>query len=87
MNLKIHINPYKKMNYDAIEIHPVHKEFDEGGIITYYEVCDLKDNPDLFSVYGHLPEGGIECISDHYNAQDAIKFAEWLGKKVFIGSS
>lgn len=57
--------------YDNYEIHPVvaldkdnNPTRDEAKIVAYDQCAE--DDPDLFmwSVYGHLPTGGIECIAD-----------------------
>jgi len=33
--------------------------------VTRYEKCDWNDpNARLWSVYGHLPQGGVECVAD-----------------------
>lgn len=64
--------------FDNYEIHPViglDKENqptkDETKIVAYDQCAE--DDPDLFmwSVYGHLPEGGIECIADCASKEDA----------------
>lgn len=66
------------MRFDNYEIHPVvaldkdnQPTKDESKIVGYDQCAD--DDPDLFmwSVYGHLPEGGIECIADCASKEDA----------------
>lgn len=75
--MDIHTN-----QYDAFEIHPcvlldIHgkpvSRDDPGGM--YYEQCDESD-PDIavWSLYGHLPEGGLDHIRD-YNTRDEAKNA------------
>lgn len=63
--------------FDNYEIHPVvalNKDSqptkDESKIVGYDQCAE--DDPDLFmwSVYGHLPQGGIECIADCANKED-----------------
>lgn len=64
--------------FDNYEIHPVvaldkdnRPTKDEAKIVGYDQCAE--DDPDLFmwSVYGHLPEGGIECIADCASKEDA----------------
>lgn len=57
------------MNYDSYEIHPC--ILLDG---QHYEQCD-EDNPNIavWSVYGHIPTGGLECISDHATKDEAEK--------------
>lgn len=64
--------------FDNYEIHPVvaldkdnQPTKDEAKIVGYDQCAD--DDPELFmwSVYGHLPEGGIECIADCASKEDA----------------
>lgn len=64
--------------YDHYQIHPVvaldkdgQPTQDESKIVGYDQCAE--DDPDLFmwSVYGHLPQGGIECIADCVNTDAA----------------
>lgn len=66
-------------HFDNYQIHPVvaldkdgQPTKDESKIVGYDQCAE--DDPDLFmwSVYGHLPQGGIECIADCVN-EDAAK--------------
>ena len=43
--------------------------------------CERVDHPkdaQFWSVYGHLPEGGVECFEDFKTEQEANAFAEKL---------
>lgn len=51
------------MKYDAFEVHPVAEYTGKDGQ-TYCEVCE-ESEAHFWSVYGHLPEGGIECLADY----------------------
>lgn len=64
--------------FDNYQVHPVvaldkdnQPTKDEANIVGYDQCAE--DDPDLFmwSVYGHLPEGGIECIADCTSKEDA----------------
>lgn len=64
--------------FDNYEIHPVvaldkdnQPTKDEAKIVAYDQCAD--DDPDLFmwSLYGHLPEGGIKCIADCSSKEEA----------------
>lgn len=65
--------------YDAIEVHGVrnlnHEDDEEG---THYEVDD--ENPELYSVYLHCIEGGIECIGDFSTLTLATGYADEISK-------
>jgi hypothetical protein len=53
--------------YDAIEVQGVSKDEDE--------ICEVdNDNPQFFSTYAHLREGGVECIGDFATAADALEY-------------
>lgn len=47
------------MKYDAFELSPV--KVDARG---FTERCSRDDNPTMWTVYGHLPEGGVESLVD-----------------------
>ncbi len=48
--------------YDAVEVHGVR---DTGPLPDGSTCCEVDDDqPQFFSVYGHLREGGVECIGD-----------------------
>lgn len=55
-------------DYDAIELHPCWKA---GDVI---ERCS-PDEADMWSVYLHLREGGVECIGDLDSLSEAKAFA------------
>jgi hypothetical protein len=68
---------------DAFEVHPVKKieEYD------CFEICEDED-ADMWSVYQHLTEGGIECIADFETEKDALSFQKILeiACKMFVKS-
>lgn len=57
--------PVGRSGFDAFEIHPcVVVGLGEDGK-PILETCDPEsDRIDMWSVYGHLPHGGIECVGD-----------------------
>lgn len=71
--------------YDNYEIHPVvaldkdnQPTKDEAKIVGYDQCAE--DDPNLFmwSVYGHLPEGGIRCIADCASKDEAVRIRDAL---------
>lgn len=61
-------------HYNRIEVHGVrnlNEPDDPAG--THYEVDD--DNPELYSVYLHLVEGGVECVGDFSTHSMAMDYA------------
>ncbi|UUA74248.1 hypothetical protein [Cellvibrio sp. QJXJ] len=66
--------------YDAIEVHGVvnlNEEDDPEG--TYYVIDD--ENPELYSVYLHCTEGGIESVGDFSKHAMAMEYAEELSSQ------
>lgn len=60
--------------YDTIEIHGVrdlNPPDDPAG--THFEIDD--DNPELYSVYLHCVDGGIECVGDFSKHSMAMEYA------------
>ena len=67
----------KPASYDQIEIHGVinlNEPDDPDG--TQYVVED--DNPEIYSVYLHCVEGGIECVGDFSTHSMAMDYAKEL---------
>lgn len=58
--------------WDAVEVHPVYED-GEGTA----EVCEEGEQT-FYSVYLHLPEGGINCIADLATKELAMQFAELI---------
>ena len=77
--------------YDAFEMHPVAQRIEgvdacEDGPIM--EVCEEND-PEFhcWSVYGHVPGQGIECIADWKDkkiAEDMLDFFNRARRKQYI---
>jgi hypothetical protein len=64
-------------NYDAYEIHPCCAIEPPDGCekepdMEYVETCD-EDHPNIvcWSLYGHLPGTGIQCIGDYATRGEA----------------
>jgi len=68
-------------DYDALEIHGVREMMREAMGDRYNAekhgtMCEVDDeNPEFYSVYVHLAEGGVECIGDFETAEDARTYA------------
>jgi hypothetical protein len=62
-------------DYDGLEVHGVRDCADEFGI-TDGTACEVDDdgNPEFYSVYAHLREGGLECIGDFATGVDAVAY-------------
>ena len=54
--------------YDAYEIHGV-AEFGTGSDRFCEQVCE--DEAQFWSLYGHIPDEGLECIGDFKSRQAA----------------
>ena len=64
-------------NYDGLELAPVTEYEDRDGV----KYCERVDDPaeaQFWSVYGHLREGGVECLEDFDTEQEAASFAKEL---------
>ncbi|EEE42868.1 hypothetical protein [Roseibium alexandrii] len=55
---------------DALEIHPL-LNASETDDETWYEPCD-RDDAEIWGVYLHLKEGGIESLTDCQTEADAL---------------
>lgn len=56
--------------FDAFEVH---------GVVTKEACCEVDDaNPEFYSVYAHLREGGVECVGDFSNLNAARGYAVFL---------
>lgn len=67
-------------NYDAIEIHGARDVGDPGRPDS--TSCEVDDeDPQFFSVYVHLKEGGVECVGDHETRELAKDYASELSAK------
>ncbi len=63
-------------DYDGLEIHPV-RVYETREDKTFCEQCEPEE-ADFWSVYGHLIEGGVECIDDFAAEAQAERFASQL---------
>lgn len=64
--------------YDAIEIQGVRNLNDANDEETMFEVDN--ENPEQFSVYAHLVEGGVECVGDFGTHELASAYAIQIAK-------
>lgn len=66
--------------YDGVEVSPVIYVAEHD---IYAVVSEDYPNPDMWTVYLHCVEGGVESISDYPTKLEAYAFAEecqqWLG--------
>lgn len=65
--------------YDGLELSAVAEYEDKDGT-KYCERVDDPQEAQFWSVYGHLPEGGVECLEDFDKEQEASDFANMLLK-------
>lgn len=72
--------------YDNYEISPCTRteEPDKPGVF-YFEVCEPHE-ADVWTLYGHLPEGGVESIGDFATCEDAEQTFERITGIPFTGS-
>lgn len=67
-------------DYDGIEVHGVRNLLDGlSSDETQFEIDDR--NPQSFSVYVKLKIGGVDCVADCSEFDDAIEYARQLGKQ------
>jgi hypothetical protein len=67
--------------HDAIETHYVMFIDDpDNSDREYMEQCEI-DEAQLIGVYLHKPEGGIECITDHFNGRDAMRIVRYISNR------
>jgi len=64
-------------SYDGLELAPV-AEYQEADGRSFCERVDDPRDGHFWSVYGHLPVGGVECLEDFRSEQEATAFAECL---------
>ncbi len=73
--------------FDGYEVAPVHVETDGEtceGCLTGAEARELVRTVGgslIWSLYGHLPEGGAQCIADYATESDALTvYAQITGR-------
>jgi hypothetical protein len=67
---------YKFADYDGLEVAPCRDLFIDNDPTcgTCVERCSRAD-AEIWSVYGHCPEGGVECLEDFATEKAANTFA------------
>ena len=71
--------------YDALEVHTVATLHTVATFFDDYAeiICDGEDLPEegpvCWSLYGHIPNEGIECIGNFDSFEEACSVAEKLG--------
>jgi len=65
--------------FDGLEIHPCQIVGRDPDGTLYWEQCN-DEEAEVWSVYGHLLEGGIDCLEDYQTYAEAKTFAEELLK-------
>lgn len=67
-------------DFDALEVHGV-RDLNEPASDKGTQ-CEVDDeDPQFFSVYAHLVEGGVECVGDFERMAEASAYGERLGKQ------
>ncbi|MCG7911712.1 MAG: hypothetical protein JAY82_18255 [Candidatus Thiodiazotropha taylori] len=64
-------------SYDGLELAPV-AEYEGKESCKFCERVDDPKDAQLWSVFGHLPEGGVECLEDFPTEREAFNFANSL---------
>lgn len=76
--------PEQLENYDALEIHPMKDNASEMDEIeddsTYFEACE-PDEAEIWTVFLHYREGGIEALTDCDTKEMALSVAGVLSKR------
>jgi len=65
----------KAPKYDAYEIHAIDGD---GNNLTGDDADWIEANAHTWSIFGHLPEGGIDCIADFYYKGYAFDYYNYL---------
>jgi hypothetical protein len=76
---EIHARAKSVVRFDGLEISPVAEFKDSGDIF-----CERVDDPSeahFWSLYGHRPTGGVECIDDYDTEINATRAAVVLLEK------
>lgn len=71
--------PESIQKFDQIEYHPCKEFTGTDSFEKFVEQCEPEE-AEFWSVYGHLPGGGLSCIADVDTEQEAKEFAEFLQK-------
>jgi hypothetical protein len=69
---------YALSDYDGLEVAPCRNTLPEDcpeG--TCYERC-TREEAEIWSVYGRIPEGGVECLDDFRTEECATAWADYL---------
>jgi hypothetical protein len=67
--------------YDAFECHPCLKAGEDEAGNAVMEQCDeYAAGISVWSVYGHLVTGGLECLADFDDRSQAVEFVELIQK-------
>ena len=75
--------PRLPIAFDGYEVHGV-REFDEGGNKWCEQVPD--DGALFWSLYGHIPGEGVDCIGDFKTRQHAEEvYARITGRHYNVG--
>lgn len=63
----------KLCEFDDYEIHPVHYDVESNSCEPIFPWPDDLNDPEItmWSVYGHFPTGGVQCIADCYSFEVA----------------
>lgn len=65
--------------YDNYEVHPIDTE---GNNLTGDGPGYIESQVHTWSVFGHLPQGGIDCIADFHYKEPAFDYYEFLMEKL-----
>lgn len=70
------IRPDELGPFDALEVHGVRDLGPARGLPAGDTWCEVDDaEPEFFSVYAHLAEGGVECLEDFATLAEAEAWA------------
>lgn len=70
----------RQAEYDGLEIQGVRNSIQPGD--QHNSCCEPdNENPQFFSVYVHMKEGGVECVGDFATHASAIAYAKELSTK------
>lgn len=68
-------------SYNAFEYHPCLQVGEDEAGQASLEQCDQDDpGASIWSVYGHLVTGGLECLADFGDRDQAVEFLDLIQK-------
>lgn len=65
--------------FNSIEVHDMYRFLDRDGA-EQYETANDPHEADMYSVYAHLKDGGIDCCGDFNLREAALSYGDELAE-------